>query len=254
MSNIILQNSNQPYLYFNEQDMVLLYCFADHTIDMIFGNRYTIRPWKIRRKNLTTNEDIEVNTPKSHSDYGNVIIECNPHIQTINNVSTLYYIAGFNKGPNKPIRYYLCSIPVNDLTLENIEHSNFNILKRTFTGTVSDNYIIYNNTKSSNGKIFKKSINNSSIIETIDLSSLGLTNILKISKIYNQNKFIITAQTQNNQFVSLLLDEDFNLIEEILNNNNESVYKCSILNDKLIYTVKVEDENIENRYLVEETY
>lgn len=254
MNNIILQNSNQPYLYLNQQDTMLLYCFADHTIDMFFGNYYSIKPWKIQCKNLTTSEVIQVDTPKSHPEHGNVVIECNPHIQTINNVSTLYYVAGFNKGPNTAIIYYLCSVPVSDLSLKDINSfSNLNVIKRTFTGTVFNNYIIYNN-KHSNGQIFKENIDNSELVETVDLSSLGLTSLLKICKIYNDNKFIITSQIQNSQFVSLLLDENFNLIKEILNNYNESVYKCSILNDKLVYTVRLQDNSVENRHLVEEMY
>ena len=254
MSVTILENSSQPYLYSYHNNNQLLYCYADSLVNLVFGTEYSIRPWKIKSKNLITNEDFEIDTPKSHPEHGNVILECNPHIAIINNIPNICYVAGFNKGDNQPIHYFLCSLPFVDLTFKNPIMSEFNIIKKTFTGyVVSNNCVIYNDSNKFSGKLIKENLGSSEQI-IIDLSSLEFINILRISKIYNQDYFLVTGQKVNTSFMSVLLDNNFNFIKEIRNENNENVYKCTLLNNKLIYTVRHDSSEIEVRSLVEESY
>lgn len=253
MNNILLNNSSQPYLY-NTNDMdQLLYCYADAPISLIFGNEYLIKPWKIKYKNLTNDISLVVNTPNSDSIYGSVILECNPQIIYKNNLFYLYYTAGFNKGDNEPILYHLCCAKFNDSNLQNLVGS-IDILQKTFTGCIFNDYIVYTIPDKSGVSICKKNLLNNHI-DILSINSINFNSILRISKIYNQNNLIITGYTENHQFISILVDENFDYIKTIVNNNNENVYKCTLLNNKLIYTIKEEsDSEIEKRHLVQENY
>jgi hypothetical protein len=91
-------------------------------------------------------------------------------------------------------------------------------------------------------------------IENPQEFDLGLVYIYRLNKIFNEDKFIVTGQTADKSYLSLLTDSSFNIIKELKNNNNESVYKCSLLNNELVYTLKLNDSSYESRELVEETY
>ena len=234
-------NSSQPFLYVNNNGQkCLLYCYADSLRTLVFGNEYSIRTWKAYHKNYVTNEVISIPTPTSHEIHGEVILECNPHLYS----NKLYYTAGFNKGPNTPVVYYLCSLDISPLDPTVV--SNFTVIKQTFSGTVADNVPYYAN-PNKNGKVLKG-------IENVQEFDLGLVYIYRLNKIFNEDKFIVTGQTADKQYLSLLTDSSFNIIKELKNNNNESVYKCSLLNNELVYTLKLNDNSHESRQLVEEVY
>lgn len=254
MSTTILENSSQPYLYSIDNQQQLLYCFANNTVQLVYGNPYLIRPWKIRHINLFTNISFEINTPRSHTEHGNVVLECNPHISIVDDVVRLNYVAGFNKGDNHPIHYFLSYVRFTDLTFQTPIDTQINLLKNTFTGYCYDNIIIYNSQQKFDGKLVKENINTGEQT-IIDLSSIGFTSILRVSKIYNNNYFIITGQKIDNSFASVLVDQNFVFIKTILNANNENIYKCTLLNNHLIYTIREESsEEIEKRSLVQEEY
>jgi hypothetical protein len=179
-------------------------------------------------------------TPRSSPEHGEVVLECNPHLYS----NKLYYTAGFNKGPNTPIVYYLCSLDISPL--DPVVVSNFTIIQETFSGTVVDNIAYYAN-PSKNGKILKGITNPQEF-------DLGLVYIYRLNKIFNEDKFIVTGQTTEKSHLSLLTDMSFNVIKEIKNNNNDPIYKCSLLNNNLVYTIKVDQDSYESRELVEETY
>lgn len=234
-------NSSQPFLYLNNNGQkCLLYCYANSLRTLVFGNEYSLRPWKIFHKNYVTNEVVSISTPSNVENHGEVILECNPHLYS----NKLYYTAGFNQGPNTPIVYYLCSLDISPLDPTIV--SNFTVIQQTFTGTVVDNVAVYAN-PNKNGKILKG-------IENPQEFDLGLVYIYKLNKIFNEDKFIVTGQTTEKSYFSLLLDNQLNLIKEVKNNNNDSVYKCSLLNNELIYTLKLDQDTYESRELVEEVY
>jgi len=238
---VTMINSSQPFLYFNNSNQkCLLYCYADSLRTLVFGTEYSIRPWKIHHKNYVTNEVISIPTPTSHEAHGEVILECNPHLYS----NKLYYTAGFNRGPNTPIIYYLCSLDISPLDPTVV--SNFTVIKQTFSGTVVDNVPYYAN-PNKNGKVLKG-------IENPQEFDLGLVYIYRLNKIFNEDKFIVTGQTADRPLFSLLTDMSFSIIKEIKNNNNDPVYKCSLLNNELIYTLKLNDSSYESRELVEEVY
>ena len=256
---ILLKNSNQPYLYYNEKkEKCLLYCYADKLKTLFFGEEYHVRPWKIKLKNFSKNTDQYVNTPNFHPEHGEVVIECNPHFYLEDNKVNLCYVAGFNLGPNEPICYHVSVIPSKDLSFNELDLTRWKLIRTTFTGSVIDNFIITNKFEKGirhRSTIIKKH-NNSNEIQEIDfLKELNLVDVLKINKIFDKNIYIITGQLSDNSVGSFLLDQNFNLIKQILNSENQSVYKCTILENKIIYTVRDEKTNTpECRYLIEENY
>lgn len=231
-------NSSQPFLYVNNNGQkCLLYCYADSLRTLVFGNEYSIRTWKIYHKNYVTNEIISIPTPRAHELHGEVILECNPHCYA----DKLYYTAGFNKGPNTPIVYYLCSLDISPLDPTVV--SNFTIIQQTFSGTVINNTAYYTNKR---GRVLKG-------IDNPQEFDLGFINIYRLNKIFNEDKFIVTGQSADRQYFSLLTDNLFNVIKELKNNNNDPIYKCSLLGNQLVYTLKLDHISYESRELVEET-
>lgn len=246
---ISLQNSNQPYLYYNlNHDIILLYCYADKPQTLIYGNEYSIKPWKIHYKNLSNNNNgVALSSVFRHHDYGDVIVECNPHIIIKNNTYYLYYNAGFNLGPDTPIIYYLCSLIISDLDFSTIYLDTFSIIHQCFTGTVINNEtIVTADQMSSLLKFYKQS----QLIDSINLSKYNIYQIYKINKIFNENQYIVTGSNADYKMCSILLDKDFNFLSEIYDNNQESVYKCSLLDNKIAYTVRTQDATIENRKII----
>lgn len=237
-----MNNSSQPYLYLNtKNEKCLFYCFGREIRTLVYGNEYQIRPWKIRHKNYITNEDLEVPTATNLEGYGDVILECNPHIYT----DKLYCTLGFNKGFNYPINYYLCSYDILDMNIMSV--GNLSILEKTFTGTVVDNMMIYANPNKNGNLIVKNYLTNVS-----EERILPTTYIYKINKIFNQDYYILTGQEED-EAVSYLLDLNLEIVKKLTNQNNENIYKCSILNNELIYTVKIDSGPNESRSLVTET-
>jgi hypothetical protein len=246
---MILENSNQPYLFLNKQnnDIILLYCYADSLIELQYGNKYSIKPWKIKYKNLTTNIEKNIDTIKFYKDFGNVVVECNPHIINIKNKQYLYYNIGFNKGINFPIIYYLCRVEIDSDGI--LDNNTFELIYRCFSGTaLDDDIIIFCN--QINNFISIYNYKNEKLLNTIDYKTQKLISVLKINKIYNDNNFILTGMEENNTYVSLLLDENFEYIQHLSHNNN-FVYKCSLLKDYLfVYTDRLSDDSTENRRLI----
>lgn len=71
----------------------------------------------------------------------------------------------------------------------------------------------------------------------------------------NKNNSLQPSYNQQNKYV----DKNTNLEQNQLayyNQNNQNIYKCTLLDNTLIYTVKDESipNEIERRYLVEENY
>lgn len=89
----------------------------------------------------------------------------------------------------------------------------------------------------------KYNIENNDFIEIFgDYLDISYDVIYKIQKIWNTNNFILTVGS-NEKYSSFILNENLNVIKEIKNTKNESVYKCSILDNNLMYAVK--NENLE---------
>lgn len=235
-------NSSQPFLYSYQNDTLMLYCYSDKVSNFYYYGYYAARPWKIHYKNLNSEESRIVKTLRYHPKYGSSLIECNPHTYP-ENPNTLYWNAGFSLGGNHPIVYYLVSMEASDPTFSEFDPQTFKVIQKCFTGTLINNQLLIRQTGFKNAKL---QISDDSLI---DFADLGFKHILKINKLYNQNKYILTGEDSNKNAFSVLLNEDFSLHKTIKNSLDQDVYKCSILDDQLVYTSKDEAEKIETRSL-----
>lgn len=232
---------NQPFLFKNEfNEEILLYCESDIKKILYFNGPYEVQPWKIKVK--TGISEFRPNLPEKDVNLGEIVIECNPHIQIEDNYLFFYYIAGFCKGDNFPIVYYLCSLKTNwNLS----EFYDFQIHKQCFSGTKILGNFYYT----------KKTIYGDHLMKNDEDLGLQLfiKNIYRICPVFNEpTKMIITANSLTNQNISYLVDLISKEKKEIKNKFNENVYKCTILDKKLIYTSK--NPNSEERYLIEDVF
>lgn len=234
---MLLDNSSQPYLYKDSSDATcLLYCHAEQTLNLLFGNSFRIRPWKIRYRNLNSNFDEIIPTNRYQEGYGKVLVECNPHINLINNQLTLFYTAGFSNGRDTPIKYYYCAMDSEDYTFMNL--SNFRIIQPTFTACIFNDKIIYIQKTQHSDKLMSKDYGSDNATE-ITVSGMDLIEIVRITKLFDQNKLIMTGRNPENIDTSYLINSDLHVEKAIKNIYNYNVYKCSLLDNQLAYTVKV---------------
>lgn len=252
---MLLINSSQPYLFTSAESTNMLYCYADHSIDLSFGNSsYVIRPWKIKKINLSNNISTDIQTTLIHNQYGRVAIECNPHIKIEDNTVKLYYTAGFMKTDSDPIKYYLCSMTANNLSLENLR--DFTVVHKTFSGTILDpNYLLFVDKVYGKDVLVRKNIHSNTADIIIGTDYLNLGEILRITNVFDSDKVIITGKTKEQAYVSYLLNSDLTIDHIITNSYNMNVYKCSLLNNLLAYTVRNDShspEDVESRSIVVE--
>lgn len=248
----ILSNSSQPYLFKKDNNYYMLYCGATNTISLTFGNtKYNVRPWKIYLYDLANDTTSIIRTPSYVDSYGQAIIECNPHIKVINNIIKLYYTVGFMQSEGQPILYHVCSMTASDLSFDSL--SDFNIVYKTFTGTPINNNELLCIEKAYNTDllIVKDLVNNTNtrIIE----NNFDMIEILRLTNIYNSDKFIITGKDNNYNYISYILNNNFSINKKLLNSFGKDVYKSTVLDNMLAFTVQNQsnDSNsVEDRAIV----
>jgi hypothetical protein len=227
---------HQPYLSSN----FLLYCSAENSIKLNFGGEYELVPWKIYKKD-SNNIESEINTPK-YGPLGNIILECNPHLLTKDYTLYLGYTAGFNQGLETPIVYYYINIPI-DSNLNII--GDMNVITRSFSSCLIQNKLFSIDHKSGEDKLI--------VDDELFKLPFEYKFIYRITNVFEQEgRFIITVSDADNIYRSYLIDFNNNF-KEIKNLAGDSIYKCSIYNNKLVYAVK-DTTDQEARRIVEETF
>ncbi len=181
---------------------------------------------------------------------------CTPHFYPSTSNLRLQFIAGVVVNKTSGTNYCLASIDSSDLTFKNL--SNLKLIRRTFSGSilpdgtllyVEDEYLFKGLVVSARDRIIVKAPGNSELQE-VDLSYLGIIDIYRVCPIYNSNYFTLTCTLQNDgeNFHTFILSSDFKTGYEVFNKEGENVYKTSILDDILMYTV-IEDFREETRRL-----
>lgn len=241
---MIIQNSTQPYLFYNKNDMSMLYCWSERPLKLIYGREFYFIPWKIRAINLSSGFDQIIPTNRYHAEYGKVLGEHNPHIAILNNTITLLYVVAFSNGRNTPINYYYCSMDSEDYTFMHL--SNFRIIAPAYTWNVSSIYTsflsgsTFSHIEAEDGHYIGRNLFGDTQLITYPISQLPLSNITRISGIFNTNKLIITGKDNNKISSSLIIGEDYIVDNVIKNSYNYPVHKPSILDDTLAFTVKTD--------------
>jgi hypothetical protein len=237
---MIIKNSTQPFLYRNDiNELGLLYCYADHPVDLLFGDSFTIQPWKINSRNLITGQNKILPTNTFDKKLGKVVMECNPSIDVIDNKLTIFWTAGFSNGKNTPISYYYCAMDSEDYTFTNL--NNFRILHKGYSCIYLNGSLIYKEeTLNSEEPLMIKSLSlDTSSVLTIQ--DFDLLDISRINRIFNKNQLIVTGKNPENIDCSYIIN-DLGVIEKrIKNSYNYDVYKCSIFENTLAYSVVIDN-------------
>jgi len=229
----------------------MLYCFCEHPITRSFGSSsYSFRPWKIKYINLSSSEPSQINTPNYHPNFGTVVIECNPHLSVDSNGSgKIYYTAGFTTSETSHIKYYICSMNIQNFDFGNL--LDFQVLYPAFTGIrISENEFVYANKKDymPKDKLVKINIiNNETLVYDIVFDE-----ILRLVTIYGSDQLIVTGRN-GSLYQSYLLNNNFTINSTITNNNNEDIYKCSLLstnNQNLLAYTLMQTNGSEDRSIV----
>jgi hypothetical protein len=232
--NLILNDYSQPYLYPNNNKINLLCCFASDFMEDYFNNSsYLLKPWKIHLVegiDQNNTNSIRLNLPEHIENYGNIIIECNPCIYHNTNIIT--YTCGFKKSSKSAISYYMVSAQLNENSLQN-----FQILSKTFNGVILNNniYQISKDKKS----IETLNLNTLEKLNTFQMINEDRSSINRITNVYNTNNLIITISNSSSHY-SVLTDSNLSTIETI-QHDGSNIYKCSIYNNYLAYTIKQND-------------
>jgi hypothetical protein len=237
---MIIKNSSQPFLYQNNnKELGLLYCYADHSVDLFFGDSFIIQPWKINNKNLITGHNEIVPTNTFDEQLGRVVMECNPSIDVIDNKLTIFWTAGFSNGKNTPISYYYCAMDSEDYTFTSL--SNFRILHKAYSCVYLDGSLIYKEetVNPEEPLIIKNLATDTSSVLTIE--DFDLLDISRINRIFNQNKLIITGKNPENIDCSYIVNSSGTIEKRIKNLYNYDVYKASVFDNNLAYAVTIDN-------------
>jgi hypothetical protein len=235
---MIIENSSQPFLYKINDNIELLYCYADHPVDLFFGNSFSIRPWKIKNYSFNTEQSSELPTQRFHEDFGRVIIEANPSIAHYNNTLKLCWTAGFSNGKNSPIQYYLCSMDIGN-TINDL--SNFQILEKAHCGAIINGSLIFKLEDDNPEEPLMVKALGSTQASSLSIDNLDLYVVNKITPIFNSDSFIIGGINLENINVSYVIDKEYRVVSQIKNQYNYDVNKCSLYENKLSYSVSVQE-------------
>jgi hypothetical protein len=280
-----MTESHQPFLFRNdlEEDCIL---FCRNTKDnefLLFGeNRYGFVDWNIFFKNLNTNIEYRLNIPKylpadtvmkdsyihgfdsnilfNKENYlenkAEIVICCNPHFYVRNGKINLFFIAGIVLNGNSEIQYFICSMESVDFTFT--ELSKIKLWKYAFSGTVLENGDILYVQRQKFIYFLDKLIiqkNNSNQKFEVDLSSLNIQRIFRVSNVYNSNYLIITCRLNSDGLRhSFLMRNDFLSAIEIFSSEGKDIYKCSLSDNKLAYAEKYTEGEQEKTRIIFEDY
>lgn len=234
--------THQPFLFKKNNKIKLLYCQSEEG-----DNITSARPWKIFVKDLDSEQILKINTPFSKifsGDKNNALIECNPSLHKLGNSFFLTYIKGVLY---PPLKYNLVQYEVPDLDFNKIK--NFNILKSNiFSGCVLNKKIY--SLKGQGGKVIliEAFFKRSDAPESINCEDFNFQSFIRVNSIFEQNKLIITGLSKepNSIHKSYIYNVDKKCVErELLNKNGDSLYKSSIIDNKLAYAIKL--NGFENR-------
>lgn len=241
--------THQPFLFKKDNKIKLLHCQSEKEDKITYS-----RPWKIFLKDLDSGEISKINTPfnKIKKSKNEAIIECNPSLYELDDKFFFTYIKGV---PEPSLKYHLVQYEVPDLDFNKIK--NFIILKtNVFSGCVVNNKI-YSLEHQIGKTILIEDLLNKNLLDSISSDLFDFESITRVNSIFKQNKLIVTGldkkpRSRTNKlpiYKSYIYNTDEKCIEkELLNKNGESLYKSSIIDNKLAYALKLkgfEDRRIE---------
>jgi hypothetical protein len=235
----VYQNAHQPFLFKNNNKDYMLYCKKEKTINIIKPHKtFSLAVWNIYIKDLQNEIDKKIFNIENR-------IECNPSFFIENNELFLSFISSVVIDNNtKSLNYFLKKVKLDQ---------NFNLISEeedvvsAMSGFETDSKIYCFSYLSSFEYIFEID-KQTSITKQLDISSIA-NEFGRIIPIFNSNNYIVTDSLTQRSF---LIENNFTSTpKQIKNNKGDSIYKCSILDNKLAYAIKKED--FEDRDIIIET-
>jgi hypothetical protein len=228
---------NQPFLFERKDSKNwVLYCNSTRKLSLFYGGKYSIDPWKVYLR-APSGYKAKINTP-SELPIGKVALECNPHLYEVEGELRLGYIVGVHNGHNTPVVYWAVNAKV-DLDARTVD--DVNITVRAFSAAII------------NGKLYyvSKSLEPDKLI--VDQTPMSLpfqvSVIYRVCPIWGEpDWFMLTGRDETGDR-SWVVHSSGHKAFEVLNSKGQSVYKCTVLNQTLIYAEK---QIPEGRILVEE--
>jgi hypothetical protein len=274
--------TSQPFLFKNaEGQKCLLFCRGvGKEKTRVFGESTpSFRRWTIWFRNLETEEqyplkiphilksenvadNVEIKDENEHTlegseiDSGNckVNLYCNPHFNSKDPSLKVQFIVGVIANKISRLQYYLATMDASDLSFK--ELSNFKIIKSTFSGTllpdgsifhIYTDYCFKNLAIRECDKLLLKRPELPD--EVVDLSFLKPIDIYRFCPIYNSDYYTLTCTIEADyQWHTFILSPDFASGYELFNAEHDVLYKSSIMDNTLVYTL-VEDLSEETRQL-----
>jgi len=236
--------NHQPYLFKkNDNKFLLLTKGGEPTV---FSNNRKISFESIYARDLTTNED------KKLFNFANQI-ECNPVYSEEGDKKFISYI----KSPELTEETLDNYNPLTDFSLYRVEIDNdFNVIGEhrliapgAYTGFENHKLLIYSFLQGS--RIFlsithKQSNNTSGVDITNVVGGVPMFRVIPVFEM--ENSIIITSARLEDSFLVADVNNFYNF-KRLVNREKRKIYKCTFLEDLLVYAIKT-GEDFEDRDLV----
>lgn len=214
---------NQPFLFRQGIQRAMLCCRSTGPLTLQFGTPYQIDPWKIW---LEGDSPRPLPTP-TQGPAGSILVECNPHLFRHNDQWHLGYNAGFHQGPGTPVIYHHVWLET-DLSLEHF--GPLQIGTRSFSACRSGPNILSVQKTADGDRLLRDGLPVSlpfayeSIYRLCPIFARDDVWLMTVADAGLDRSWMVTAATLESA--------------PVLNAAGEHVYKCSLLDDQLAYTVK----------------
>ena len=232
--------THQPYLFKKNNDKFLLFTKGDatKTYESFDGVMLTFE--SIYVKNLDTQQEKKLFDFEEH-------IECNPVYFEEQGKKYISYIKSNNLSESPATIFHLYKVEVNDDFDTIGEH--ILLKENTYSGFENEQYVVFSELE--HYQIFLIFMNK----ETQERKKFRITQLVdqqplfRVVPVYGQlNSVLLTSATS--EMTAYIADiNNFYNFKVVLNKDKKPVYKCSILDDLLVYAVKI-GLNREDRELV----
>lgn len=214
---------NQPFLFRQGDHIAMLGCRSGEPLNLQFGRAYQIHPWKIW---LEGDLPRPLPTP-TQGPAGAIVVECNPHLFRHDDRWHLGYCAGFNQGPGTPVVYHHVWLET-DLSLGHFGPLQFG--SRSFSACrVGQN--LYSVQKTADGdRLLRDGL-------PVFLP-FACQSIYRICPVFERDDMWLMTVADAGLDRSWLVTAASLQATPVLNAAGQHVYKCSLLDDHLAYTVK----------------
>lgn len=213
--------TNQPFLHGGG----LLFCKSGSTRTIDFGGSRTFPTWKIWHRSIG-DEELAIPTPTTGV-HGNILSECNPHLYPDGGGVRLGYVAGFYAGPGHPVVYHHVHCTVGaDID----EVGELVVGQRVFSAAFVGGELLFTKKTPLGDELWRD--------DAAFALPFTVDSIYRVVPVMGEpDHFLLTGSNSTGDH-SWLVRKSTGKAVEVKNLAGGPVYKCSLLGNKLAYTVK----------------